>query len=311
MKDPFNESKAEDFVKSRAPLSPEEKGDWQDANKNWWESNPMRYDHRDRPIDAPASSPEFYREVDRRFLRSVRAAFPWTSVPFDQFIDYEKLTLEAILEIGVGCGTHAQLLAARAHSYVGVDITSYAVEATQKRLEVAGLNGRVLQMDAEKMSFPDASFDFVWSWGVIHHSSDTNAILRQIHRVLKPGGKVTFMVYHQSLWNTYVRGWLYYGLLKGGLFRGLDAHRLIQMNTDGALARYYTADELRAELGESFELTRLDYLGNRLQLVPWGAGVLKDWVANLIPARLGRWLTNRPFFAYMIVATCTKQPHRC
>ena len=112
-----------------------------------------------------------------------------------------------------------------------------------------------MQMYVEKLSFPDASFDFVWSWGVINHSSDTKTILPQIHRVLKPGGELTFMVYHQSSWNTFIRGWLYYGLLKGGLFKGLDAHRLLQLNTDGALPRYYTKTDLRTELGDQFELT--------------------------------------------------------
>ena len=162
-------------------------------------------------------------------------------------------------------------------------------------------------MDAEKLSFPDASFDFVWSWGVIHHSSDTKTILRQIHRVLKPGGELTFMVYHKSPWNTFVRGWLYYGLLKGGLFKGLDAHRLLQLNTDGALARYYTKTDLLNELGDQFELTRIDYLGNKLQLLPLRYGTLKEKLAKLIPNRLGRWITNRPFFAYMQVATVKKR----
>jgi len=93
--------------------------------------------------------------------------------------------------VGVGCGSHAQLLAPpRAGSYTGIDLTDYAVECTRRRFWAIGLDGRIQQMDAENMEFPDASFDFVWSWGVIHHSSDTRKALAEITRVLRPGGAV-------------------------------------------------------------------------------------------------------------------------
>jgi len=160
-------------------------------------------------------------------------------------------------------------------------------------------------MDAERMSFPESSFGFVWSWGVIHHSADTRAILEEIHRVLKPDGKVVFMVYHQSWWNTFVRAGLYYGLIRGGLFKGHDVHQLVQLNTDGALARFYTKEELMKDLDELFNVSRIDYLGSKHQLIPFGFGPVKVFVSRLIPNVLGRWITNRPFFAYMQVVTCS------
>ena len=169
-----------------------------------------------------------------------------------------------------------------------------------------GHKGHVSQLDAERMDFSDASFDFVWSWGVIHHSSDTGKIIEQIHRVLRPGGELTFMVYHQSIWNTFVRGWFYYGLLKGGLFRGKNAHELIQENTDGAMARYYTIAELDRELAGKFKLEKLDLLGSKLQVLPMKYGPLKEKLAALIPDALGRWITNREFFGYMVVAHCVR-----
>lgn len=239
----FSKGKVKGFQQAVSPSTAREKEEWQIGNKDWWETHPMRYDFLDKPIEHPEFSPEFFREVDRRFLRSVIIAFPWKSIPFDNFIDFDQLKSQDVLEIGVGMGTHAEILSSHARSYTGIDITKYAVKATEKRLEVFGRAGRALQMDAEQMDFPDASFDFVWSWGVIHHSSDTIKVLKEIQRVLKPGGRLTFMVYHQSVWNTSMRGWLYYGLLKGGLFRGKNAHELLQENTDGALARYYTVSK--------------------------------------------------------------------
>ena len=59
-------------------------------------------------------------------------------------------------------------------------------------------------MDAEHLEFPDETFDFVWSWGVIHHSANTEAIIREIHRVLKPGGEARVMVYHRNSINFWI-----------------------------------------------------------------------------------------------------------
>jgi len=302
----FSKDKAKGFQRAVSPRTEREKEDWQNANKNWWQTNPMRYDFFDNAIDVPEYSPDFFREVDRRFLRSVKIAFPWKTIPFDNFIDFDQLKSQDMLEIGVGIGTHAEILSSNAKSYTGIDLTEYAINATQKRLKAFGRKGRVLQMDAEKMDFPDASFDFVWSWGVIHHSSDTEKILEEVHRVLKPGGKFTFMVYHESLWNTFVRGWLYYGLMKGGLFRGKNAHEIIQENTDGALARYYTLPELKEQVSRQYQIQRMTLLGNKLQLIPLKYGPLKERISSLIPNSLGRFITNRAFFAYMVVTNCVR-----
>ena len=59
---------------------------------------------------------------------------------------------------------------------------------TRRRFDVYGLPGRIERMGAERMAFPDESFDLVWSWGVVHHSANTLAILEAIRRVLRPGG---------------------------------------------------------------------------------------------------------------------------
>lgn len=114
------------------------------------------------------------------------------------------------------------------------------------------------------------------------------------------------MVYHQSVWNTSMRGWLYYGLLKGGFFRGKNAHELIQENTDGALARYYTLPELKKLLDDYFIIQNVTFLGNKMQLIPMGYGPLKEKFSTAIPNWLGRYITNRPFFAYMQVANCVR-----
>ena len=181
---------------TQLPTDEKQHDRWQEANRSWWQSNPMRYDWLgDNP--AEEFSREFYEEVDRRFYQSVRAYMPWKKLPFDPVIDFESLTNQDVLEIGVGSGSHAQLLSSNAKSFTGIDLTDYAVESTNRRLNCFGIDATVKQMDAEHLEFPDESFDFVWSWGVIHHSADTRQILSEIQRVLKPGGRCVTMVYHE------------------------------------------------------------------------------------------------------------------
>lgn len=295
----------EDFATpTAAPATPDQAKAWQDANRTWWETYPMRYDFTEA-MSVDEFTPAFYDEVDRRFLNSAREEMPWARLPFDTYIDFEKLKTQKVLEIGVGCGTHAEILARNAGSYTGIDLTSYAVRATTRRLSLRGLTGTVTQMDAEHMTFPDASFDFVWSWGVIHHSSNTRQILSEISRVLKPGGRCAVMVYHRSLYNTWVRGALYYGVLRGGFLHTRSVHRLVQETTDGALARYYTREEWQAQVAGLFKVDDLWLLGHRTQIVPLPWGPAKEKVGAWL-GEFGRWLVNRPFFAYMLVARMTK-----
>jgi SAM-dependent methyltransferase len=292
----------EDFAGPTAlPSDPNQAAAWQDRNRAWWESHPMRYD-LERGLSEQEGTLEFYREIDERLFRSARTAFPWREIPFDNFIDYSSLASQRVLEIGVGTGIHAALIAKHAGEYVGVDLTQYATVTTSQRLHILKLPGTILQMDAERLAFDDSSFDCAWSWGVIHHSSNTRRILEQVHRVLRPGGKFTAMVYHRSLWNHYVRGGLYYGILRGGFLRGRTIHDLIQETTDGALARYYTIPEWTGLVSDLFDIRRTTIIGHKTQLIPLPYGPAKESVARLIPDLLGRALTNRVFMGYMLVA---------
>ena len=60
-----------------------------------------------------------------------------------------------------------------------------------------GLKGNIRRADAEKLPFFSASFDFAWSWGVIHHSSSFEKCIAEIARVLRPGGRLMLMVYYR------------------------------------------------------------------------------------------------------------------
>ena len=70
--------------------------------------------------------------------------------------------------------------------------------------------------DAERLPFPDNTFDVVYSYGVMHHSPDTAQCLREARRVLKPGGEARIMVYHHPS-VTGLMLWLRYGIFRKSL----------------------------------------------------------------------------------------------
>lgn len=107
---------------------------------------------------------------------------------------------ERVLEIGLGYGTVGQLLAGRALDYHGLDISPGPAEMMIHRLESLGISdarGRVKQGSALSIPHPDESFDVVVSIGCLHHTGDLAAAVREVGRVLRPGGQAMVMVYNR------------------------------------------------------------------------------------------------------------------
>lgn len=241
----------------------------------------MRYDWR-HPIEAETGSPAYFEEIDQRFFQALRPALPWKKYPFEGLIDFENLRTKDVLEIGVGFGSHAQLIAPFCRSFTGIDLTERGSRATALRLRYLNLPARILCMDAEQMSFPDRSFDFIWSWGVIHHSADPLRILREMHRVLRPGGEAAVMVYHLSFLRR---------LLGGNLGR-----------TDGALARHYRPEEWRRLSEGLFHIRRLLVTGQKSDLLLLPAGFLKSALERIIPQSFLRLFTCRLKWGSFLIA---------
>lgn len=299
------ETKAAGFEQPiQLPRDEEERRRWQTANRAWWEAAPMRYDWR-AGLNESAGSEAYFKEIDRRFSDSANTFLPCRQIPFDAVIPFEELRDKDVLEIGVGQGTHAQLLAPRCKSFTGIDLTKGAADMVSTRLKLFNLPGTVLQMDAEHMNFPDRSFDYVWSWGVIHHSADTQRVLSEIHRVLRPGGRCTIMVYYRSWWNYYVSGFLRQVFL-GRWRRGRSLHQASQSGTDGAIARYYKPAEWRAATKDLFDLKSIRIYGMKSDVVLLPYGRLKQFVMRILPDSFARFLTQRLRMGSFLVATMCK-----
>ena len=99
-----------------------------------------------------------------------------------------------VLNIGCGAGTEAVILARGGASCIAMDITSPAAVATDSLLRKFGC-GEGIQGDARFIPLEKESVDFVYSSGVLHHSTDLPKSIAEIHRVLKPGGVAYIMLY--------------------------------------------------------------------------------------------------------------------
>ena len=125
--------------------------------------------------------------------------------PYDEFhIRGREATIELagwagltaqdrVLDVGSGIGGPSRYLAATfGCSIVGVDLTSEFCDAATMFAERVGLAERVSyqQGDALAMPFDDASFDIAWSQHAAMNIADKPALYREIHRVLKPGGRL-------------------------------------------------------------------------------------------------------------------------
>jgi SAM-dependent methyltransferase len=138
-------------------------------------------------------------------------------IPFARFQDCKDLR---VLEIGVGLGADHEQFARAGARLSGIDLTPRAIDLTSLRFEQLGLHSDLRIGDAENLPFEEGSFDVVYSWGVIHHSPNTETAIAEIRRVLRPGGEARIMIY--SKWSLIgLMLWGRYALLRGRPFRSL------------------------------------------------------------------------------------------
>lgn len=129
------------------------------------------------------------------------------------FAGFDQYKGKRVLEIGVGLGADHQRFAEAGSALTGVDLTERSICHTRSRLAALGLESDLRVADAEHLMFDDATFDLVYSWGVLHHSPDTAKAVEEVQRVLKPGGEAKIMIYHKYSFVGYML-WLRYALLK-------------------------------------------------------------------------------------------------
>ncbi len=104
----------------------------------------------------------------------------------------------SVLEVGVGTGINLRHYP-RSCQVTGIDLSAPMLERARERVAKNGLrNVRVMEMDAAALTFADNSFDIVYAPYLISVVPDPVAVVREMRRVCKPGGRIVILNHFKS-----------------------------------------------------------------------------------------------------------------
>ena len=114
---------------------------------------------------------------------------------FREFLDFQPEGLEGklVLDAGCGLGRFTEVVLNYGGRVVAVDLSG-AIDVAYRNLHSRD-NVHFVQADIFDLPFRPDTFDFVYSWGVLHHTPDPPAAFRKLTPLVRPGGKLMTMVY--------------------------------------------------------------------------------------------------------------------
>lgn len=174
--------------------------------------------------DVAIGSHEFYAELEQSYLR-----YDYKDAAFRAF--RAGASGDRLLEVGCGLGIELAKLSALGFDATGVDLAPRAVELANAYFRMKGVRGTAIQGNAENLDFADGSFDAIYSSGVLQHTPDIRRAVREIHRVLNPGGSILIVLYHRRSWFN--------------LLRRLSGVNVEFVDRDAPIVNMYSRKELR------------------------------------------------------------------
>ncbi|MCF7549305.1 class I SAM-dependent methyltransferase [Pseudonocardia sp. WMMC193] len=154
------------------------------ASRAWWDADAADYlaEHgRDIGEADFVWCPEGLREADVRLLGDVEG--------------------RTVLEVGCGSAPCARWLAAQGARPVALDLSRGMLAAAADLNRATGIEVPLVQAGAERLPFADASFDLACSaFGAVPFVAEPVQVMREVHRVLRPGGRWVFAVNHPMRW---------------------------------------------------------------------------------------------------------------
>jgi SAM-dependent methyltransferase len=199
---------------------------------------------------------EFFDAIERHRYSEYA---PW----MPRLMEFENFPNARLLEVGCGMGTDLLQFARGGARCVGVDLTPRSVEISRHRFKLYGVDGTFMISDGERLPFHSDSFDVVYSNGVLHHTPDTAGAIREVHRVLRPGGTAKIMLYHRNSLNYWFEIVLRRGVFGAEFLRGRSAEeimsRVIEFSDHDArpMVKVYSRKQMR-ELFSSFREVKVD-----------------------------------------------------
>jgi SAM-dependent methyltransferase len=263
----------------------------------------------------------------QRFFDEVEAHRYALEPGIKEIVGFERWADKDVLEAGCGIATDGMQFVRAGARYTGMDFSPSALSLARHRFDMAGKDVRLERGSIAELPFPDDSFDLVYSNGVIHHLPETQRVVDELHRVLRPGGTAIVMVYHRDSFNYFFTIMVLRRLLAGLLtipgsdrlvarltgepLDVLEGHRellrqhglryltdtgtFLSNNTDGPgnpLSKVYSRRGGR-ELFRRFERVETDVRFLNLRIYPYGDRLARTALARWLDRRYGwhLWLT--------------------
>ena len=219
-----------------------------------------RYEQRAREALRAERNADAAVDAQAALPAALRPPYEAYAAEIDKAIDRADMTL---LEIGAGTGMYTESILQTGARVVATDISESSLAILQRRL--AGFtNLETRAADMEALPFGDAEFDLVCSAGSLSYG-DNDVVMREIYRVLKPGGRFVCVdsldhnpVYRLNRWIQYRRG-------------RRTRSTIERMPTQSLVRRY----------GEKFGRVRAKYFGS----ITWAVPVLKIFLGDTTAAR--------------------------
>jgi ubiquinone/menaquinone biosynthesis C-methylase UbiE len=242
-----------------------------DKVREFWDSGPCGTRYLDEATDFESHS---------------RARYALEPYIYD-FAQFPSARGLRVLEVGVGMGAdYLQWVKAGAKA-TGVDLSPVSLEQARRRCELAGYKADLRVADAENLPFAAGTFDLLYSYGVMHHSPNTERCIQEAFRVLKPGGTLKIMLYHHpSLTGAML--WLRYGVLRGQTLRQTVYEQLESPGT-----KTYTQAEVRGMLRAFDDVQIQQFFSPGDLLLNHPSQRFKSWFYRLLWKLYPRFLARK------------------
>ncbi len=206
---------------------------------------------------------DYYHPIALRF-------YDWAVSDMLKMMEVEAQS--TVLDAGCGPGVHAIRVAKAGHNVCAIDLSKAMLEQAQQRVEAEKMldNIQFYQKDLTQLDFPDSSFHYVFSWGVIIHIPEVEKALDELARIVKPKGKLALYITNQSAVDHKLESFLRFLLRKpinfqrfplgDGIWYEMNAQKLwvwrfnTKAVTDYLLAKGFTLKYHR--IGELSEIQR-------------------------------------------------------
>lgn len=141
---------------------------------------------------SPAGTREFFEEIE---------AYRYEKLHYlPRLVNFAAYAGKRVLDVGCGVGNDLARFARAGAICTGIDLAPHSIELARSNFAQRGLEGELLVMNGEALELPDDSFDAVFCHTVLHFTPHPERMVREIRRVLRPGGEAIIMTVNRRSW---------------------------------------------------------------------------------------------------------------